>query len=201
MDYLFVYFLSCLLEIPDEVDIKFPGGPGSVIVHTNVSTVDEFSFSIWVRYLGSNSKGVFLVLANKNGNSMTSHFLKVSHEDVLIEVAGNIDFFSLNKNINDGLWHHLTASLSGKTSQCIIALDSQILVNENKEYLKNQSFFKPNGYVILGKNVNSTGFVFDSEFSGEISQFGIWSRVFNENEIKNLAKNCSVDLKGGCIKN
>ena len=141
------------------------------------------------------------MLANKNGNSMTSHFLKVSHEDVLIEVAGNIDFFSLNKNINDGLWHHLTASLSGKTSQCIIALDSQILVNENKEYLKNQSFFKPNGYVILGKNVNSTGFVFDSEFSGEISQFGIWSRVLNENEIKNLAKNCSVDLKGGCIKN
>ena len=140
------------------------------------------------------------MLANKNGNSMTSHFLKVSHEDVLIEVAENIDFFSLNKNINDGLWHHVIVSLSGKTSQCIIALDSQIIVNESKDYLKNQSFFKSNGYVILGKNVNSTGFVYDSGFSGEISQFGIWSRVFNENEVKNLAKNCSVDLNGRYAK-
>ena len=200
--FLYIFFsFTCnlkYLEIPDEVDIKLPGGEQSYIKHSNVSAVEEFSLSIWLRYLGQ-SKGTFLTLANEGNRN--SRFVTVNEEVLTIHgsTAEATSTISLNKQINDGHWHHLFVAMSSKTSIAMVVLDTVVLP---EVVLKvNQMFFNPTGLIVVGKDINATGWLSESGFIGEISQLGIWNRVFNSTEIRKLVSNCTVDLSGTLFLN
>ena len=181
-----------LLEIPSNVDMQFSGGDDSYILYPNISTVDEFTLTIWVRFLGKNSAGLFVSLINVEDKSGTV-FFSMSHSDYILNV-GKLTFeSSFGKSINDGRWHHIIVHMSGITTKVQIQIDKGFVYDELENDIKKLRFFRSTGSIMIGQRNNQPN---KSTFMGEIGQVAIFNRELSLEEKSTLIANCSVNMTG-----
>ena len=99
-------------------DLQFPGGMDSYLHYSNVSSIQQLTLSLWVRYSGSSSTGTFIMLADKATNGTITPFLKTNEREVTVYGSGSYQFsVGFTERLNDGIWHHLVIVLDGANGE------------------------------------------------------------------------------------
>eukprot|EP00794_Sanderia_malayensis_P018983 gene18983-20890_t len=191
---------KCDKEKSLRFDLHFPGGPGSYVRYENFNqTATALSFSGWVRFPSRNSKGVFVTLANVLTKTSYEMIFVIRESSVRIfTAAGNVRTFAFSKDINDGLWHHITVTLNSVTGRVEIYQDTSLLRSTILAGLVGKKLLQPVGALVLGQEITTTGSLANSSnngsFIGQISQVGVWNRVLTVDQRASLMANCSTNL-------
>ncbi|XP_069798448.1 adhesion G protein-coupled receptor D2 [Narcine bancroftii] len=93
---------------------------------------------------------------------------------------------------NDGRWHHVCLSWTGRGGNWVIAVDGSLVASGDHLYISED--IGADGIFIIGQEQDTFGGSFkkDESFIGNITQLHIWDRLLNASEIQVLAQECLV---------
>ena len=176
---------------------KFNGINNKIIIPLNQTDIKEYSISFWFK---STVGGMVITgreSASQKGFSAVIQNLLTGGDNVgkamyVIDSAGTSIGKISNLTYLDGNWHNYVGTYLGSTYNSLLPVNSNdfsiyidgVLIsqsNTNTGIASLQNFSSIN-LIIGGGNIDQY------YFNGSIDDIGIWGRVLNANEIRNLSK-------------
>ena len=165
------------------------------VPNQSVDGLNDFSIATWFKIEPQSNKNeqyVFYALGKDDKDKEIDihlHIEKDNKDDkVHVNVAKKGENFIVGQNLDDGNWHQLTLTRSGKDICLFIDNVSEGCSNKANADTIN---IEQNNAVVIGQKQNNFGNVFESEkrFKGQLDEFKVYGTKLSDTEINTLYQN------------
>ena len=162
------------------------------VPNESVEGLNDFSIATWFKIdqqASKNEQYIFYALGKNDQDKEIDihlHIEKDNKDDkVHVNVAKKGENFTVDQNLDDGNWHQLTLTRSGKDICLFIDNVSEGCSNKANADTIN---IEQNNAVVIGQKQSDFGNAFESEkrFKGQLDEFKIYDTKLSETEINIL---------------
>ncbi|XP_069112079.1 sushi, von Willebrand factor type A, EGF and pentraxin domain-containing protein 1-like isoform X2 [Argopecten irradians] len=180
----------CQQIISPDFDLVFDnlGPPGSVLLRPTHGDLKSITVCMWLRSVDTMNYGTpfsYAVETNDLYWQENNMFTLSDYGQLTLYVHGDVAV--TNVGVNDGRWQHICVAWQSSGGLWWLYVNGTTV--DRGDNLAPGQTIQGEGYLVLGQEQNTVGGTFSSSeaFIGEMSQFNVFDRLLNNDDIKKLA--------------